>query len=46
MSLARIAGAVYVVTFVAGTMALLTATGRPFTNQIAALSYIVVTILF
>ena len=46
MSLARIAGAVYVITFVAGTMALLTPTGRPFTNQIAALSYIVVTILF
>jgi len=46
MSLARIAAAVYVVTFVAGTMALLTPAGRPFTNQIAAASYIVVTILF
>ena len=46
MQLARIAGAVYVVTFVAGTMALLTPAGRQFTNLIAAGSYIVVTILF
>jgi len=46
MMLARIAGAVYVITFVTGTMALLTSTGRQLTNLIAALSYIVVTILF
>lgn len=46
MSLARIAGAVYVVTFVSGTLALLVSTGRQFTNLIAALSYIVVTVLF
>ena len=46
MRLARIAGAVYVITFVAGTLALLVPTGRQFTNLVAALSYIVVTILF
>ncbi|HYE85147.1 MAG TPA: DUF4386 family protein [Vicinamibacterales bacterium] len=46
MNLARIAGAVYVVTFVSGTMALLVPTGRGVTNLIAAGSYIAVTILF
>lgn len=46
MSLARVAGAVYVITFVSGTLALLVSGGRPFSNAIAALSYIVVTILF
>ncbi|HYB95814.1 MAG TPA: DUF4386 domain-containing protein [Vicinamibacterales bacterium] len=46
MTLARIAGLVYVVTFVSGTMALLVPTGRMITNLIAATSYIAVTILF
>jgi hypothetical protein len=46
MSLARIAGAVYVITFVAGTMALLVPTGRMATNVVAAASYIAVTLLF
>lgn len=46
MRLARIAGAVYVITFVAGTLALLVPAGRQYTNAIAALSYIAVTILF
>lgn len=46
MRIARIAGAVYAVTFIAGTLALLVSTGRQMTNLIAAVSYIVVTILF
>ena len=46
MRLARIAGAVYVITFISGTLALLVANGRQLSNAIAALSYIVVTILF
>lgn len=46
MRLARIAGAVYLVTFVAGTMALLVPTGRMVSNLVAAISYIVVTLLF
>lgn len=46
MSLARIAGAVYVVTFVSGTVSLLVPAGRMFTNLIAATSYVAVTILF
>jgi hypothetical protein len=46
MSLARIAGLVYVVTFVSGTLALLVPTGRMVTNMVAATSYIAVTILF
>lgn len=44
MSIARIAGAVYVVTFVAGTIALVS--GNAIANAIAALSYVVVTLLF
>lgn len=46
MSLARIAGAVYLVTFIAGTLALLVPTGRMMSNLVAAISYIVVTLLF
>ena len=46
MSLARIAGLVYVVTFVSGSLALLVPTGRMITNLVAATSYIAVTILF
>jgi hypothetical protein len=46
MSLARIAGLVYVITFVSGTFALLVPTGRAISNLIAASSYIAVTVLF
>jgi Domain of unknown function (DUF4386) len=46
MSLARIAGLVYVVTFVSGTLALLVPTGRMISNLVAATSYIAVTVLF
>ena len=46
MTLARISGLVYVVTFVSGTLALLSPTGRMFTNLIAASSYVAVTVLF
>lgn len=46
MSLARLSGAVYTVTFVAGTLALLVPTGRMVSNLVAAVSYIVVTLLF
>src|SRR5262245_14274029 len=46
MSLARIAGLVYVVTFVSGTLALLVPAGRSITNLVAASSYIAVTVLF
>ncbi len=46
MSLPRVAGGVYVITFVAGTLALVTPTGRQVTNLVAAVSYIVVTVLF
>ena len=46
MSLARIAGLVYVITFVSGTLALLVPTGRMISNLVAATSYIAVTILF
>lgn len=46
MSLARISGLVYVLTFVFGTLALLVPSSRAFSNPIAALSYIAVTILF
>lgn len=46
MSLARIAGLVYVITFVSGTLALLVPTGRMISNLVAASSYIAVTVLF
>ena len=46
MSLPRIAGLVYVVTFVSGTLALLVPTGRMISNLVAATSYIAVTVLF
>jgi hypothetical protein len=46
MTLARIAGAVYVITFVAGTLALLVPAGRMVSNLVAAISYIAVTLLF
>lgn len=46
MTIARISGAVYVITFVSGTLALLVPTGRQVTNMVAAFSYIAVTVLF
>ena len=46
MSLPRIAGLVYAVTFVSGTLALLVPTGRMISNLVAATSYIAVTVLF
>lgn len=46
MSLARVAGAFYVITFVSGTMSLLTPMGRQINNIIAPASYIAVTVLF
>jgi hypothetical protein len=46
MTLARISGAVYVITFVSGTLALLVPAGRQFSNLVAAFSYIAVTVLF
>jgi hypothetical protein len=43
---ARLAGGLYIVTIVAGSFALLSASGRLVTNLIAIASYIAVTVLF
>lgn len=43
---ARLAGALYVITIIVGSFALISARGRMVTNLIAAASYIAVTVLF
>ena len=44
--IARTAGALYVITIVAGTLALVAPGGRMVANLVAAASYVAVTILF